>query len=120
MNDSPMNPVQIEQSIRDVSNRMAKGVKVCDELYRDLLETDHRHAVAYAQAYLDHAGPAHEKKYAAELETQQYRRERDQADAAHRYADRTARALENELRALQSVGASIRAMYGVAGRGDGS
>jgi hypothetical protein len=48
------------------------------------------------------------------------RHERDVADAAHRFADRQARALENELRALQSVGASIRAMYGVAGRGEGA
>lgn len=118
MNDVPLNPVQIEQKIRDVSDRMAKGVTVCDQLYRSLLTTDHRHAVAYAQAYMNHDGPAHEKKYAAELATQRERAGRDLADAEHRYADRTARALENELRAWQSVGASIRAMYGVAGRGE--
>lgn len=120
VNDVPLNPVEIERKIRDVSDRMAKGVSVCDQLYRALLATDHRPAVAYAQAYLNHNGPAHEKKYGAELATQAERLARDEADAAHRYADRTARALENELRALQSVGASIRAMYGVAGRGDGS
>lgn len=118
--NTPMNPVEIEQSIRDVANRMSKGVRVCDELYRALLTAEHRYDVAYAQAYLNHKAAAHEKRYAAELATLRERHARDEADAAHRYADRRARALENELRALQSVGASIRAMFSVAGRGEGS
>ncbi|MGH8876941.1 MAG: hypothetical protein ACRD0P_06325 [Stackebrandtia sp.] len=114
MND-PMNPVAIETAIREVSTRIAKGVKVCDETYRAYLEADHCLDVAFAQAFLDHRGPQYERKYAAELATQEHRHARDVADAAYRYADRTAKALEAELRALQSVGASVRAMFGVAG-----
>lgn len=113
------NPVEIEQAIREVSNRIAKGVEVCNERYVKVLETGHAYDVAFAQAYLDHDGPAHEKKYRAELDTQVQRHQRDVADAAYRHADRRAKALENELRALQSVGASIRAMFGTAGTGVG-
>ena len=120
MNDIVHNPVDVEAAIRKVSDHISKGVAVCDERYRLMLQAEHRYDVAYAQAYLGHAGPAHEKKYAAELATQRERHDRDEADAAHRYADRRARALENELRALQSVGASIRAMFGAAGTGVGA
>lgn len=120
VNTEPMNPVAIESSIREVSNRISEGVKVCDERYRAYLEASHRYDVAYAQAFLNADGPAHSKRYAAELRTQVERRDRDVTDAAYRYADRTSRALQDELRALQSVGASIRAMYGVAGTGVGA
>lgn len=119
VNDVPMNPVSIEAAIREVSGRIADGVKVCDQRYRAYLQALHRYDVAYAQAWMNYAGPAHSKKYSAELSTQAERHDRDQADAVYRYADRTAKALEAELRALQSVGASVRAMYAVAGRGDG-
>jgi hypothetical protein len=112
------NPVTVEHNIRTCSDRISKGVAVCDERYRAFLEADHAYDAAYARAYLGHDGPSHEKRYAAELATQQQRAVRDAADAAYRYADRQAKALENELRAWQSVGASVRSMYGVAGRGE--
>ena len=116
----PLNPAQIEASIRDTANRIADGVKVCDERYRAYREAEQRYDVAYAKAFLDYDGPAHSKRYAAELATQTERHDRDVADAAYRYADRTAKALDSELRAMQSVGASIRAMYGAAGTGVGA
>jgi len=112
------NPAEVEQRIKEISERISKGVSVCDERYRAFLEADRLYDSAFALAYLDHEGPAHEKKYAAELATHTEREARDIADAAYRYADRTAKALENELRAMQSVGASIRAMYAAAGRGE--
>lgn len=112
------NPAQIEERIRDVSNRIADGVGVCNKRYKAFLDADRALDAAFARAYMAHQGPAHEKKYAAELVTQDEREKRDEADALYRYADRQARALENELRALQSVGASIRSMYAVAGRGE--
>lgn len=115
-----LNPVQIEQLIRSVSGRIADGVKVCSSRYESFLTADRDFDKAYALAYMAHDGPAHEKRYAADLATMPARENRDVADAAYRYADRTARALENELRAWQSVGASIRSMYAVAGRGEGS
>ena len=113
-----LNPVQIEQSIREVSNRIGRGVAVCDERYRAFLAADRQYDARFAAEYLAATGPAHEKKYAAELACIAERAERDTADAAYRYADRQARALEAELRAWQSVGASVRAMYATAGRGE--
>jgi hypothetical protein len=115
---SDINPVQIEQSIRECAQRIAKGVTVCANAYSAWLAADHEHDIAEARAYMSHDGPAHEKKHAATLATIQERQERDAADAAYRYADRQSRALTEELRAWQSVGASVRQMYGVAGRGD--
>lgn len=115
---NPINPVDVETAIRTVTERIAKGVLVCDERYRTWLDADRAYDAAYARAYLAYEGPAHEKRYGAELDTQQQRQARDVADAAYRYADRQAKALEAELRAWQSVGASVRAMYAVAGAGE--
>lgn len=114
------NPVAIEAAIRDCANQIAEGVKVCGERYGLFLDLDRAYDAAYARAYLKADGPQHEKKYRAELDTQDQRAARDTADAAYKYADRRARALEAELRAWQSVGASVRSMYGVAGRGEGA
>lgn len=111
-------PVDIERHIRDVANRIAKGVGVCADRYRDFLTADREYELAFARAYMNHSGPAHEKKYAAVLATGREREVRDAADVLYRYADRQAKALESELRALQSVGASIREQYRVAGIGE--
>lgn len=110
----PLNPVAVEQSIRELANRISTGVRVVSDRYNTFLTADRVYEQAFARAYLGHDGPAHEKKYAAEVATEQEREARDVADAAFRYADRTARAVENELRAMQSVGASVRAMYGTS------
>ena len=110
-----INPVQVEAAIRECANRIGNGVKVMDTMYRAYLTADAEYDRAFARAYMRHEGPAHEKKYAAELDTEDERTARDVADAAYRYADRTAKAIESELRAWQSVGASVRAMYAVAG-----
>jgi hypothetical protein len=115
---APLNPVEVETNIRTISDRIAKGVSVCDQRYRDFLAADHQYDLAYASAYLAADGPQHERKYRAELATAGLRQARDVADAAFRYADRQAKALEAELRAMQSVNASIRAMYQVAGVGE--
>lgn len=115
---APLNPVDIEAAIREVSQRISNGVKVCDERYRAFLEADRMYDAAFASAYLSADGPAHKAKFEAELATSRLRSDRDAADAAYRYADRRAKALEAELRAWQSVGASVRAMYAVAGAGE--
>jgi hypothetical protein len=110
-----LNPVDVEAAIRQVSNRIAEGVMVCDRRYKAFLDADHQYDVAFAKAYMAHSGAAHEKRYAAELATVDERRNRDLADAAFKYADRQAKALEAELRSWQSIGASIRAMFAGAG-----
>lgn len=112
------NPADVEAGIREVSNRIGKGVTICANRYAQFLDADRTYDRAFAHAYMAHEGPAHEKKYAAELATSAEREARDLADAAYRFADRTSRALQDELRAHQSVNASIRATYQVAGVGE--
>lgn len=113
-----LNPVDIETRIRDIAVRISNSAQVCNDRYKAFLQSEHAYDRAFAHAYLDHNGPAHEKKYAAEVATDDERAARDVADAAYRFADRLGKALESELRAYQSVGASVRAMYAVAGRGE--
>lgn len=110
-----LNPVDIEAAIRDVSNRIAGSVKVCSDRYDAFLTADRAYDKAVAKAYLRYEGAAHRAKHEAELATENQRKVRDDADVAYRYADRLAKALESELRAWQSVNASVRAMYAVAG-----
>lgn len=107
-----ISPVQIEQAIRHCADRIAKGVRVCSEHYAAKLKAERDYDKAFARAYLHHEGAAHERKYAAELATVELREAKDAADVAYRYAASTARALEDELRALQSVNKSVVSMYG--------
>lgn len=116
MSSRVLDPVDVEKAIRTVSDQITQNVLFADQRYRDFLKADHAYDVAYAKAYMGHQGPSHEKKFAAEIATETERAARDVADAAYRYADRQARALDSELRSWQSVGASVRSMYGTAGR----
>lgn len=118
--DQPLNPGQIETAIRELVNRIAKGITVCSRRYSEFLESDRHFDREYAGAYLAAEGSIKDKEMQAKIETMPAREERDIAEAAYRHADRLAKALELELRAYQSIGASIRAMYGVAGRGEGA
>lgn len=62
-----LNPVDIERAIRNCSDRIARGVKVCSDTYSAFLTADHEFDQAFAHAYMGHEGAAHERKYAAEL-----------------------------------------------------
>lgn len=118
MSDDVHNPVEIEQAIRDVAKRIHDGVSIVTEREKEAKKANHDLDLAYARAYMDHSGAAHEKRYAATLATEAERSAADVAEVGYNYATRTARALEAELRAWQSVGASIRSMY-VAEKGFG-
>lgn len=111
--DAPLNPVQIEQNIRTCAERIHSGVKVTTDAEREAKQLRREYDAAFARAYMAYEGPAHERKYAAELATQNERETAETAEVSFRYAERTAKAVEAELRAWQSVGASVRLMYGV-------
>lgn len=110
-----LNPVDIENGIRSCSDRIAASVLECSKRYGTFLDADRAFDQAFAHAYLKADGPQGEKRYAAEIATAVERETRDRADAAYKYADRLAKAIELELRAYQSLGASVRSMYGVVG-----
>lgn len=112
------NPVTIEHAIKHCADRIAKGVRVCSEYYAAKLAAERDYDKAFARAYLHYEGAAHERKYAAELATVELREAKDAADVAYRYAASTARALEDELRALQSVNKAVVSAYSVAGVGE--
>lgn len=118
MSSDVLNPVEVESRIREIANRISMSVSECNNRYVAFLKASSAYDQAYAHAYLDHDGPAHEKRYAAEIATKTERDARDVADAAFKYVDRLSKSLQDELRAYQSVGASVRAMYAVAGRGE--
>jgi hypothetical protein len=106
-----LNPADLEAKIQEISRHIHRGVQVVTDAEREARERRRLYDLAYARAYMNHEGPAHERKYAAEAATTDARQAAEVAEVAFRHAERTARALENELRATQSIGASVRAMY---------
>ena len=110
-----LSPVAVEATIREAAQRIANGVKVVSDRHREFLHADHALDVAFARAYLAAEGPAHEKRYRAELATSVEREARDEADAAFQYATRQWRALQAELEAYRSIGASVRESYRAGG-----
>lgn len=118
MNSEPLNPVDIEKHILGLTGRIAKGVSVCSKTHRAFSDADREFDVAYAHAYLEAEGSIKDKDMQAKIQTADLRKVRDVAEVAYKYADRLHKALDLELRAYQSIGASVRQMYGVAGRGE--
>src|SRR5437660_299719 len=106
-----LNPADLEKAIQEISRRIHNGVRVVTDAETNAREKRRLYDHAYALAYIQHEGPAHEKRYAAEVSTTEQRKKAEDAEVVFRHAERNARALENELRATQSTGASIRAMY---------
>lgn len=114
MTEDVLNPVDIERSIRETANDISRGVRVVSEAEREYREKVRAYDRAFASAYLAAEGPQYEKKYRAELATGAERDAMDVAELAFKHAERTAKSLEAKLRAFQSVGASVRQMYGAA------
>lgn len=106
-----INPVDVERAIRETATEIAKQVRVVSNAEREARRTRVVYDRAFAQAYLAAEGPAHEKKYRAELVTVQERDAMEIAELAFRHAERQAKALDGKLRAFQSIGASVRQMY---------
>lgn len=111
-----LNPVAIETRIRQVSDDIAAGVKVVTARYDAYLRADHAYDLAVAAIQDGWEGAAWKCEAAVTLGTVAERKARDRAEVVYKYADRRAKALESELRAYQSVGASVREMYRTAGR----
>jgi hypothetical protein len=109
------NPVTVEQAIRDCSNRIGKGVRVVADRYKVYLKAKRDLDRAKAHAFLDYQGTQADKKHAAELATEDERDARDEAYEAYKYAKELASALEDELRALQSINKSVNSAYNAVG-----
>ena len=114
---SEWNPVSVEKAIIEVVDEIVSGIRKASDAYSSFLTTNHDYDLAFARAYMKYDGPAHAKKYAAELATEEQRISRDAADVAYRYIERTNKALEKKLDALRSIGVSVRQAYAEAGKG---
>lgn len=109
------NPVSVEQAIKDCSGRIAKGVRVVADRYKAYQAAKRTLDRAKAHAFLGYQGTQMEKKHAAELATEEERDARDEAYEAYKYAKELAGALEDELRALQSINKSVTSAYNAVG-----
>ena len=107
-----LNPVDAERKIQELSDRIAKGVGVVSAAEREARARKRDFDLAYAHAYKKAEGPVHERRYTADILSMPQREEADNAEIAFKHAERTARALEKELVAWQSINSNIRAMYG--------
>jgi ATP-dependent DNA ligase len=112
-----LNPVAAEQKIQELSERIAKGVGVVTAAEREARAKKRAFDLAYAHAYKNAGGPAHERRYTADITAMPHREEADTAEIAFKHAERTAKALEKELLAWQSINSNLRAMYATAGVG---
>lgn len=116
MSDDVLNPVDIENAIGEVTDNIAKGVRIITDAEYEAARLRRVYDRDFALAYGRAEGSIQDRKYAAELATLPQREAAETAEIAFRHAQRTARALEKKLDALRSQGASVRAMYDVAGR----
>jgi hypothetical protein len=110
-----LNPAEAEARIQETSDRIAAGVRVVTAAERDARAKRRAFDLAYAHAYKRAEGPVHERRYEADIQAMPHREEAEVAELAFRHAERTARALERELFAWQSILNSVRAMYNTAG-----
>ncbi|AEV86682.1 hypothetical protein ACWT_5665 [Actinoplanes sp. SE50] len=109
------NPVTVEQAIQNCADRIAKGVRIVASRYKTYQAAKRTLDRARAQAFLHYPGTQAEKKHAAELATIEERDARDSAYEEYKYARELAAALEDELRALQSINKSVTSAYNAVG-----
>ena len=108
-------PVAVEQKIEETKNRIAAGVKIVTAAERESRAKKRAFDLAYAYAYKHAEGSIKEREYQADIDTMPHREESDNADIAFKHAERTAKALDRELFAWQSILNSVRSMYNAAG-----
>lgn len=115
----PLNPVQVEQRIMELSNLIAAGVKKVTDALRDYRAADAAYDRAKAHAQLAAEGKTvADREAEVELATVEERDAKDVAEVAYSHVNRRVKACERELDAIRSIGASVRSMYSVAGRGE--
>jgi hypothetical protein len=110
-----LNPADAEKWIKNVSDRIAKGVRVVTDAEKKMKAKKRAYDLAFAHAYKRAEGSEQFRKQTATIEAMPHREEADNAEIAYRYAQRTAEALERELFAAMAINRNIISMYGAAG-----
>lgn len=113
-----LNPVQVEQAIREAVNVVAQGVDVVTQRLAAYREAQRKFDLAWAHAYMTAQGAVEERKQQAMIACMELRESLDVAEVAYKFAERKCRAAESTLSAFQSISRSVNAMYGAAGVGE--
>lgn len=111
MSDGVLNPVDLEQQIVDVKNRVHNGVKIFSDKLEAFLAAETEYEHAESQAYLDYDGPQTEKRHAARVAAHEPRLAMNRAKVEFRYVEKKLDAYMAELSALQNLNKGVRAMY---------
>lgn len=113
-----LNPVAVEQAIREAVHLVTEGVDVVTVRLREYREAERLFDLAWARCYMSSKGPVEERKQQCILATEQEKMALDIAEVAYKFADRKTRAAESTLSAYQTLSKSVMAMYQAAGRGE--
>lgn len=113
-----LSPVGIENHIRNLVTRITTGVGITNKLHVEFLEANREFDRAYALAFRRAEGAVEERKQQARIDTFEYREAKEDAEAKYEHAKNLGKALDLELRAYQSIGASVRTAYHNAGVGN--
>lgn len=120
LDSHPLTPVEVEQQIREVSDRIEEGTEIAHKRHQNLLESERLLKREKAERFFVHrqAGMSiKDAEYQVTLDTDPARQERDLAQVKYTYARDLLRSLENRLRGLQTQAAGLRTAYPMAGRG---
>jgi hypothetical protein len=109
------NPADVETKIEETKNRIAAGVKIITNAEREAKKARRDFDLAFAYAIKNATGPEYQRKAEASITAMPHREAAENAELALHHAERTAKALERELFAWQSILNSVRAMYNVVG-----
>lgn len=113
-----LNPVAIEQAIREAVGTVAEGVEQVTIRLRAYREAERVFDLKWARTYMSTSGTVEQRKQTCVIETAEEKIALDIAEVAFKYADRRTRAAESTLSAYQTLSKSVTAMYGAAGRGE--
>lgn len=109
-----LSPVQVENLIRDLADRISRNVRTVSNAEEAKLAAVRAYDLAVAKAYVSSSGPQSEKRHLAELKTVEERERAEIAAAAFAHAQREMKSLETQLSAAQTIAKSVMQMYGSA------
>lgn len=113
-----LNPAQCEAWIRQVSDRIAKSVRIVTEAEKNMLDAKRDFDLAFAHSFKNAQGSEHLRRQTAVIDAMPFREKADNALIAFKFAQRKAEGLERELFAAMSINKSVRGMYAAAGTGE--
>lgn len=110
-------PAQVERRLAELDHVLSMGVIELAERHKKYVMLKTEVEIQSAHAYMKYNGPAHAKKSAAIVATEQLRRELAVAESAYHFAKSKLEIVRDQVSCVQSIGASMRASMAMAGAG---